>query len=95
MSLVIWTYVLGGASLFGLIVGVFSVGNGRMTRREISHFIVSSTAQTREILDSSTAQTREILTAIQQTQGGIEKTLARMEALLQRHAAALERLAPR
>ena len=84
MSLVIWTYVLGGASLFGLIVGVFSVGNGRMTRREISHFI-----------DSSTAQTREILTAIQQTQGGIEKTLARMEALLQRHAAALERLAPR
>ena len=84
MSLVIWTYIFGGASLFGFIVGVFSVWNGRMTRREISHFI-----------DSSTAQTREILTAIQQTQGGIEKTLARMEALLQRHATALERLAPR
>ncbi len=28
-----WEYVLGGATLFGLIVGLFSVYNGRATRK--------------------------------------------------------------
>jgi hypothetical protein len=29
----LWEYVLGGATLFGLIVGLFSVYNGRATRK--------------------------------------------------------------
>ena len=36
MSLVIWSYIFGGATIFGLIVAVFSVWNGRATRRELS-----------------------------------------------------------
>lgn len=39
MNLEIWTYILGGATLFVLIVGFFSVYNGRMTRREIQRSI--------------------------------------------------------
>lgn len=31
-----WEYVLGGATVFGLIMGLFSIYNGRVTRRGIA-----------------------------------------------------------
>ena len=34
-----WGYVIGGATVFGLIVGLFSMYNGRVTRREIANVI--------------------------------------------------------
>ena len=43
MDVVIWGYIFGGATIFGLIVGVFSVYNGRTTRREISSLIQVAT----------------------------------------------------
>jgi len=35
MSLIIWSYIFGGATLFGVIVGIFSVWNGRRTRADL------------------------------------------------------------
>lgn len=95
MSLIIWTYIFGGATVFGLIVGLFSVWNGRMTRRAMAQVIGSEGEQTRRLIESSGSQNRELLAAIQQTQVRVEETLIRMESLLQRNTAVLERLAAR
>jgi len=57
-----------GATIFGLIVGVFSVYNGRMTRREIGALIretqrlISEThADTRDLIQQESAATRQLL----------------------------------
>ena len=41
-----WEYVLGGATLFGLIVGLFSVYNGRATRK----LLIEEEKHTRELI---------------------------------------------
>ncbi|MDI6889972.1 MAG: hypothetical protein QMC83_03390, partial [Thermodesulfovibrionales bacterium] len=41
----------GMASVFGLIVGVFSVWNGRMTRREISRLIEEGNNRTNRLIE--------------------------------------------
>lgn len=46
----IFTIVASSATIFALIMGMFSIYNGRMTRREISGLIVSESEKTREIL---------------------------------------------
>ena len=83
MDVVIWGYIFGGATLFGLIVGVFSVYNGRMTRREISSLIQEESRLTRE-------STRELIERVEQTLAGVEKTLARVEQTLERTEKILE-----
>ena len=45
-----FTVVASSATIFAFIVGVFSVYNGRMTRKEISSLIVSASDETRKIL---------------------------------------------
>jgi len=42
-----WEYVIGGATIFGVIVGLFSVYNGRATRK----VIIEEERRTQEILD--------------------------------------------
>jgi len=42
-----WEYVIGEATIFGLIVGLFSVYNGRATRK----VIIEEERRTQEILD--------------------------------------------
>ena len=42
-----WQYVIGGATIFGLIVGFFSVYNGRATRK----LIVEEEKRTQELLE--------------------------------------------
>ena len=42
-----WEYVLGGASLFGLIVGLFSIYNGRATRK----LLMEEERLTREMIE--------------------------------------------
>jgi len=42
-----WEYVLGGASLFGLIVGLFSIYNGRATRK----LLIEEERLTREMIE--------------------------------------------
>lgn len=51
-----WGYVIGGATIFGLIVGLFSVYNGRATRRAISEVIVVKGGRTRELLEKLSEQ---------------------------------------
>ena len=41
-----WGYVLGGAALFGLIVGLFSFYNGRVTRK----LILAQERRTQELI---------------------------------------------
>jgi len=45
--LCMWEYVLGGASLFGLIVGLFSIYNGRATRK----LLIGEERLTREMIE--------------------------------------------
>lgn len=45
-----WEYVLGGATIFGVIVGSFSVYNGRATRKVIAEVITEEGRRTREVL---------------------------------------------
>ena len=47
---VLWEYVIGGATIFGLIVAVGAWLNGRITRREISKLIVEEHKATRELI---------------------------------------------
>lgn len=51
MDVVIWTYIFGGATVFALRVGVFSVWNGRMTRRWLSEVIERTSGQTQQMLE--------------------------------------------
>jgi hypothetical protein len=50
LNLEIWGYIFGGATIFGLIVGIFAIYNGRMTRREIGKLIKEESIAIREIL---------------------------------------------
>jgi hypothetical protein len=43
---IMWEYVLGGATLFGLIVGLFSIYNGRATRK----LLLEEQRHTRELI---------------------------------------------
>jgi Zn-finger nucleic acid-binding protein len=46
----LWEYVLGGASIFGLIVALGAWVNGRLTRGEISRLIEKEHQATRELI---------------------------------------------
>ncbi len=61
MDLVIWTYIFGGATIFGFIVGVFSVWNGRMTRREIRQVIEAGDRRTQELIEAGDRRTQELI----------------------------------
>ncbi|MBI4488174.1 MAG: hypothetical protein HY694_03745 [Deltaproteobacteria bacterium] len=78
MNLIIWTYIFGGATVFGFIVGVFSVWNGRMTRREL-----------REVIERGDQRTHELL---ERMNGRMDRTAQFMEEMDQRHTALLGRI---
>lgn len=85
MSLVIWTYIVGAATLFGLIVGVFSVWNGRMTRRELREVIENGDQRTHELLNRMNGR-------MEQTDGRMAQIAQFMEEMDRRHMALLERM---
>ena len=60
MDLVVWTYIFGGATIFGLIVAVFSVWNGRMTRRELGQVIEAGDRRTQELIARIAAYIQEM-----------------------------------
>lgn len=60
--------VASGATIFGLIVGIFSVYSGRMTRREISRQIRESSVEISkmmeklaELIATESEKTRELI----------------------------------
>ena len=59
-------FIASGAIIFGFIVGVFSVYNGRMTRAEIGRLIEREGKEARELMARESKETREILNDLQQ-----------------------------
>jgi len=56
----IFTLFVSGVTIFGLIVGVFSVYNGRMTRREIAVLI----RETQQLIRETHAETQQLIREI-------------------------------
>ena len=54
-----WKYILGGATVFGLIITLGAWINGRVTRREISKLIVEEHKVTRELMERMFAKSDE------------------------------------
>ena len=76
----IFTLFASGVTIFGLIVGVFSVYNGRMTRRETAAFIretqqliAREVEATRQMIQENQVATREILLRITEILGRIDE----------------------
>lgn len=71
MDIVIWTYIFGGAGIFALIVGIFSVWNGRMTRKELTGVIerMDTRAQAMlERMDQRLERQSQMLERMEETQ---------------------------
>jgi hypothetical protein len=64
------------ATIFGLIVGVFSGWNGRMTRREIGTLIAHEEQATRDLIATESRATRELMEGHQQATQQILTRLA-------------------
>lgn len=79
MDLVIWTYIFGGATAFGLIVGVFSVWNGRMTRRELGQASEAGDRRTQELIERVDRRHTELL---QHMEGHVQEMDRRHTELL-------------
>lgn len=74
-----------GVTIFGLIVGLFSVYNGRMTRREIAGLIRDTQAETRELI----RQMHEAMVAgLRETRELIAREAAATRQLIQESQAA-------
>jgi len=96
MDLVIWTYILGGATIFALIVGVFSVWNGRMTRRELREVMERGDQRTHELLNRMNGRTEQMGQYMQEMDNRHTALLERIDGHMQemghRHTALLERM---
>jgi predicted transcriptional regulator len=57
----LFSLIASAATIFALIVGVFSVWNGRMTRREIGGLIGRDEQATRELIAGEEQATRELI----------------------------------
>ncbi|MEO0093795.1 MAG: hypothetical protein ABIK93_10560 [candidate division WOR-3 bacterium] len=60
----LFTLIASGATIFALIVGIFSVYNGRMTRREISKQIAETATKISELIAAESDKTRELIKAL-------------------------------
>ena len=91
----IFTLFVSGATIFGVIVGVFSVYNGRMTRREIGGLVRETREliareaetyrqfiqETRELIAREAEATRQL---IRETQEGTRQILQGITEILGR-----------
>jgi hypothetical protein len=81
----VFTLFASGITSFGVIVGVFSIYNGRMTRREIGGLI----GQTQELIAREAENTRQLIRETQQeTQQLIRETQRETRELIAREAEA-------
>lgn len=75
----LFTLFVSAVTIFGLIVGVFLVYNGRMTRREITSVI----HETQQLIARETEATRQLIRetheATRQILQGITEILARID----------------
>ncbi|MBI3988596.1 MAG: hypothetical protein HY347_03160 [candidate division NC10 bacterium] len=103
MGVLDWLAVVSlGATIFALIVGLFSAYNGRQTRSYIGELIRESANHTQELIQTMQGGTRELLERmdrrLEAQQAFLERMDQRLEAqraLLERQQALLERIADR
>jgi hypothetical protein len=69
----IFTLFASAATIFGVIVGVFSVYNGRMTRREVAALIQETQRETQMLIAREAEATRQILQGVIEILGRIEE----------------------
>ena len=77
-----WEYVVGGATIFGLIVAVGAWLNGRVTRREISRLIAEEHRATRELIrkmDERLAKMDERLAKVDEGFAKMDERFAKMD----------------
>ncbi|MDI6641827.1 MAG: hypothetical protein QME68_05910 [Elusimicrobiota bacterium] len=79
MNLEIWFYIFGDATIFGIIVGVFSVYNGRMTRKELSKIISETADKTQKILQEIDRRHTILLGKISETADKTQKILQEID----------------
>jgi gas vesicle protein len=95
LNLEIWGYIFGGATIFGLIVGIFAVYNGRMIRREIGKLIKEESTATRELIKKESTATRELIKEESKaTRELIKEESIAIREILHRIATLFERLLP-
>jgi len=78
-----WGYIIGGATMFAVIVGFFSVYNGRATRK----LILGEERRTQGILDQQgkrLERVEEILDRMRQTSDRAQQTLDRHGEILEK-----------
>ena len=99
MDLIIWTYIFGGATVFGVIVGIFSVYNGRMTRRELSEVIERGNEGTHNLLERMNGRMEKMAESTERVDERIERlaeTMSQMAVYMQdmdkRHTELLSRM---
>jgi hypothetical protein len=92
MSLIIWTYIFGGATLFALIVGIFSVWNGRMTRRDLREVIERGDQRTHELLSRMSGLMERMDGRMERMDGRMERMTQFLEEMDRRHMALLEQM---
>ena len=81
----IFTLFASGVTIFGLIVGVFSVYNGRLTRRELAGLIRETQVETQRLIRETQAET---LTLIRETHQLIARETEATRQLIQENQAA-------
>lgn len=80
---------LGGASLFGLIVGAFSVYNGRATRR----LILEEERRTQTLISEMSKRLEDLLASIKQFLDRNTEILNRNTEILNKNTEILSRIA--
>jgi len=69
---------LGSASLFGLVMGIFSVYNGRATRR----LILKEEGRTQELMKDVGGRLEAILVKNTEILTGVQASIGRLDAIL-------------
>ncbi len=81
MDIVIWSSIFGGATVFALIVGLFSVYNGRMTRRELSAVIERGNERSQSLLERMDGRMESVDGHMESMDGRMESLDGHMETL--------------
>jgi hypothetical protein len=84
-----WQYVIVGATIFGLIVGLFSVYNGRATRKYIGELIKETRISTEKEINGTKELIKEGTKGSQEL---LEQYGKRTQELLEQHGKIFEKL---
>lgn len=85
-----WEYIFGGATIFGVIVGSFSVYNSRATRRYIGELIKETKSSISELIKEGGRLTRELMDRYMEMHGEVLRKYGEVfEKICEQHGAML------